>query len=339
MIRRRIAIIVVVLLAYCMSAQDGRADQPPQIVTAAKSEGTVIWYSSVDTATLNTLVGLFNDSHPGITVKALQIGSNLIPAKVMTERAAGKYNADVVTCDQFAFSQLTESDVFQPFQVAGPGNYLKGTLDPKGYWAAFFTDTTVIAWNPDRLKADGLKPPASLADLTKPEWKGKLGMDGSAFNWYQGMLATQKNAQQMLKKIADNKPLVTSGHSATITQLVDGEYDATPTAYGYMAERARLAGRPIEFLSPNPVPVGLELVAILKNAPHPNAARVFVDWLLSKRAQQFFADDGRTPTRTDIKSDLRVFNAKMPFYVMPAPVRSEYNDLVSGYKTLLGIAD
>jgi iron(III) transport system substrate-binding protein len=338
MVGRRTTFIFALLLACVTTARGGFAEQPPAVVTAAKAEGTVTWYSSLDAQTLNALVALFNDSHPGIVLRALQIGSNVIPARVMTERTAGKYNADLVSCDQFAFSQLAESDVFQPLRISDPNDYLKGTIDPKGFWVAFFTDTTVVAWNPDRLKADGLKPPTSLADLTKPEWKGKLGIDGSAFNWYQGVLATQKSAPDLLKKIADNKPLVTSGHTATITQLVNGEFDATPTAYGYMAERARLAGRPIEFFSPSPVPVGLELVAILKNAPHPNAARVVVDWLLSKRAQQFFADDGRTPTRLDVKSDLRVFNAKMPFYVMPAPARDEYNGLVSGYKALLGIA-
>jgi iron(III) transport system substrate-binding protein len=141
----------------------------------------------------------------------------------------------------------------------------------------------------------------------------------------------------MLKKIADNKALVTSGHTATITQLLNGEFDVTPTAYGYMAERARLAGHTIDFMSPTPVAVGLELAGIVKNAPHPNAARVFMDWLLSKRAQQFFADDGRTPTRTDVKSDTRVFNDKMPYYVLPAPVKGEYNDLVTNFKGLLGL--
>jgi len=335
---RAVLAAAIAILAGLAVPQASRADVSAQTAAAAKAEGTVVWYSSLDTVTLNTLVGIFNDTHPGIKLTALQIGSAVIPARVMTERAAGKYNADVVACDQFAFSQLAESDAFQPFKPSEPGKYIKGTLDPKGIWVAFFTDTTVIAWNPDRLRADGLKPPTSLADLAKPEWKGKLGIDGSAFNWYQGVLATQKNARDMLKKMADNKPLITSGHSATITQLVNGEFDVTPTAYGYMAERARLAGRPIEFLSPSPVSVGLELVAILKNAPHPNAARVLVDWLLSPRVQQFFADDGRTPTRTDIKSDLRVFNAKMPFYILPAPAKDEYNGLVSNFKAIFGIA-
>jgi iron(III) transport system substrate-binding protein len=312
------------------------AEQSPDIVSAAKTEGTVVWYSALDAATLNGVVQLFNDSHPGIVLKALQIGSSVIPARVMTEQAAHYFNADIVSCDQFGFTQLSDSKLFKPFKPS-EHEYAPGMLDPKGIWATLYTDTMVLAWNPDRLKAAGLRPPRSLAELAQPQWKGRIGIDGTAFNWYQGVLATQKNANTVLAKIADNKALITSGHSATITQLENGEFDVSPTAYGYMAERARLAGRPIDFLSPDPVTVGLEQIGIMKTAPHPNAARVLADWLIGKKAQQFFADDGRTPARTDVKSDKRVFDAKMPFYILPAPQRGEYNDLVSHFKALLGI--
>jgi iron(III) transport system substrate-binding protein len=337
-LQRVLTVAAAACLALLGDVSSGAAQTSSQIEAAAKAEGTITWYSSLDNVTLNGLVQLFNDSHPGIVLKALQISSSIVPARISTERAAGKYIPDAVTCDQFSCSQLAEAGAFQRFSVANPKLYLKGTIDPKGYWVAFQTDTTVLAWNPQRLKADGLKPPASLADLVKPEWKGKIGIDGSAYNWYQGLLASQKNAQDMLKKIVENKPLITSGHTATITQLMNGEFDVTPTAYGYMAEHARLAGRPIDFLYPTPMPVGLELIAILKNAPHPNGARLLVDWLLSKRAQQFFADVQRTPARLDVKGDERVFNSKFPFFILASPARDEYNGMVSNFKALLGIA-
>jgi iron(III) transport system substrate-binding protein len=314
------------------------ADQPASVVSSAKSEATVIWYSALDAPTLTALVDLFNAGHPGITVRPLQISSNAIPARLLTERTGGKYNADVVSCDQFAFAQLAESDVFVPFKVDAPAQYLRGAIDPKGAAVAFFTDTTVIAWNADRLKADGLRPPTSLADLARPEWKGKIGIDGTAFNWFQSVIATQKNGRDLLRKIAANGPFITSGHSATITQLVNGEFDVTPTAYGYMAEKARLAGRPVDFVNPNPLPVGLEYAAIVKNAPHPNAARVLVDWLISKPAQEFVASDRRTPTLMGVKGDEHVFSDRQPFYVLQLPDRAEYNGLVSEFKALFGIA-
>jgi ABC-type Fe3+ transport system substrate-binding protein len=103
------------------------------------------------------------------------------------------------------------------------------------------------------------------------------------------------------------------------------------------SERARRTGKPIDFLTPSPVIVGLEPVAIAKNAPHPVAARILVDWLLSKEMQQFFADE-RTSARSDVTNDARIFNLKMPFYILHAPDKTEYNAWVSAYKALLGIA-
>lgn len=305
--------------------------------TAAQTEGTVTWYSVLDAPTLEALVALFNRTHPGIVLRTLRIASNLMPARVMTERLAGADTADLVTCDRFEMSTMLAANVFRRLALPDARNYLPGAVDPRGAWVALFVDTSVLAWNPQRLKSDGLRPPAALADLAKPEWQGKIGIDGNAVNWYQAMLATQKNAATILKKIADNRPMITTGQTATITQLVDGEYDATPTAYGFMAEHARLAGRPIDFSPLAPTPVALTVTAIPKAAPHPNAARVVLDWLLSKTAQQFFADRGRTPTRTDVASDVRVFNPRLPFYVIPAPTQAEYTRLVSGYKAILGI--
>ncbi|HXF34924.1 MAG TPA: extracellular solute-binding protein [Candidatus Acidoferrales bacterium] len=308
------------------------------VSAAPSAESTVVWYSALDRQTLNTVVQKFNAIHPGLTLEALQSGSALIPPRVMTEQTAGKYNVDVVSCDQFGLSQLADAGLFQRYKPRDADKFIKGAIDPKGYWVSLLNSTTVIAWNPQRLKLDRLSPPKSLDDLAKPEWKGKLGIDGVAYNWYQGLLATRKDAPALLKRLADNKPLITSAHNITIAQLINGEFDATPTAYGYLAERARRAGKPIDFLTPSPVIVGLEPVAIAKNAPHPIAARILVDWLLSKEMQQFFADDERTSARSDVTNDARIFNLKMPFYILPAPDRTEYNAWVSAYKALLGIA-
>lgn len=335
--KQRRLVILLALAIGLLGARAGFAEQPPSLVNAAKSEGTVTWYSVLDAPTLDALVTAFNKTHPGIVLRTLRIGSNLMPARVMTERMAGTSHADLVTCDRFEMSQLIDADIFQPIDVPDPQRYFQGAIDSRRSWVALFLDTSVLAWNPQRLKEDGLKPPTSIEDLGKPEWRGKIGIDGNAINWYQGILATHKDAGALLKKIADNKPMVTSGRTAAITQLINGEYDATPTAYGFMAEHARLAGRPIDFVPLSPTPVALTLTGIPKGAPHPNAARVVLDWLLSKPAQQFFANLGRTPIRTDVASDVRVFNPRMPFYVMPAPTKEQYSRLTADYKAIFGI--
>jgi len=336
---RALATFTLLAAAFAGGPSAGVAATSPVVAAAARTEGTVVWYSALEAPSLNMMVQKFNASHPGIVVQGLQIASTRIPARVMTEQSAGKVQADVVSGDQFSVSQLAEIGALQPFAVSDPEKFVKGSIDPKGLWAALFSETTVIAWNPQKLRADGLRPPGSLADLAKPEWKGKLGVDGQAFNWYQAVLLTQKNASETLKRIADNHPLITTGHTVTVTQLANGEFDATPTAYGYMVEERRLAGQPVDFVNLVPNLVNLEPIAIVKDAPHPNAARVLIDWLLSPEGQLLIAGTGHTSRRIDVAGNPRIFNPKEPAFVMPAPDRNAYNAMVNGYKALLGVGN
>ena len=251
----------------------------PQVMSAAKTEGTVVWYTSVDTKAVNAIVTRFQETHPGITLQVLRTGANQIPPRIMTEQTAGKFNADLINGDLLAMSQLIAAGALQTYHPSEANKFVKGSYDPNGYWISIYNATTVIAWNPQKLKADGLQPPKSLADLAKPEWRGKIGLDASAFNWYSGVLATQPDAAELLKKIVENKPVLTEGHTVTVAQLETGEFDVTPTAYGYMANHERSLGRPVDFLNPKPLLVDPAPLALARNAPHPNAARVLLEWL------------------------------------------------------------
>jgi iron(III) transport system substrate-binding protein len=312
----------------------------PQVLTAAKQEGTVVWYTSIDTRAINAVVQRFGETHPGITIQVLRTGANFIPPRIMTEQAGGKYNADIVNGDMLSINQLVQAGALQPYHSNELTKFVKGSYDPAGYWSSIYNATTVIAWNPQKLKADGLQPPKSFADLAKPEWRGKIGLDASAYNWFMGMLETQPGAVDLVKKIADNKPILTDGHTVTVTQLEAGEFDVTPTAYGYMANKEHDLGRPVDFLTPKPVIVDLAPLAMVKNAPHPNAAKVLIDWLLSKEGQQYLIEvSDRPSSRTDVQNPPRVWNSSMQFYMLPAADKARYNSVVTQYKAILGVSN
>lgn len=318
----------------------GRAAVPQSVMDAAKKEGVVVWYTSVDTKTLAALVQRFQQANPGITLQTLQITSNLIPARLITEQRGGRYNADVVSGDIVPMSQISAAGALQKYRPADADKFVKGAIDPNGYWVSLYNDTTVLAWNPRKLTADGLKPPSSLADLTKPEWKGKIGLDSTAYNWYQGLTETDPSAQDYMKKLMANKPLITQGHTNTVTQLEAGEFDVTPTAYGYLADKDHRAGLSVDFINPKPTFTGVTPVGFVKNAPHPDAAKVLLDWLLSKNGQNALIQlSGRPSGRTDVANNPDVFNPKMQLHFLRTPNQTEYNMLVSQYKDLLGITN
>lgn len=318
----------------------GSAAVPPSIMEAAKHEGTVVWYTSVDTKTLAGVTARFEQAHPGITLQTLQITSNLIPARIITEQRGGKFNADVANGDVVPMSQLVVAGALQPYHPAEADKFVKGSIDPGGLWTTLYFDTTVIAWNAKKVQADGIKPPTSLADLTKPEWRGKIGLDSTAYNWYQGLLEIDPNAADLLKKIMANKPLLTQGHTNTVTQLEAGEFDVTPTAYGYLADKEHRGGRDVDFVNPKPLIVGLTPVGFVKNAPHPNAARVLLDWLLSREGQNALIElSGRPSARSDVQNNPNVLNGRMQIHVIKTPDSAAYNALVSQYKQLLGVTN
>jgi iron(III) transport system substrate-binding protein len=306
---------------------------------AAKKEGVVVWYATMNTKDMNLTAEAFMKAHPGIRVETLRLGSSQLPARIFTEQRAGKFNADAISGDAFQVMQLMDAGAFDKYKAPDADKFIKGTIEPSGLWTNLYQNTTVIAWNPQRLKADNLKPPTSFADFAKPEWKGKFGFDTGALNWYMGVLQTDKNGADLAKRIAANAPVKTSGHTQTVTSLESGEFDATPTAYGYMAEERKRAGKPVEFLNPSPLFVTLNPIGLAKNAPHPNAARVFIDWLLSKDGQQFIAErgGGEISSRTDVKNNPAIWDPKRPYVIINTPSPAQYNDLEKQFRSMLGL--
>lgn len=306
---------------------------------AAKREGVVVWYTTMNTNDLALTVAEFGRTHPGITLKPLRMGSAQLPPRVLTEQKAGSYNADVLTVDLVQLAQLQSAGALQPYKIPEADRFLPGTVDPNGWWANSFMNTTVLAWNPARLQSDHLAPPRSLADLAKPEWRGKFAVDTAALNWYLGTIdGDKKDGAALLKRLGENQPLKTEGHTQSVVQLEAGEFDATPTVYGYMAQKDRRAGRPIAYLIPKPLIVSLNATALAKNAPHPDAAKVFMDWQLSREGQQWMVEHGlgHISSRTDVRNDAELWDAKRPYVIVRPPSPAQYNAAVRAFRQLFG---
>lgn len=336
----RRATLLLTVAALGASLASTSLPAPGASLDDAKKEGVVVWYATMNTEDMDATAAEFMRTHPGIKVESLRLGSSQLPARIVTEQRGGKYNADVISGDDFQFSQLISVGAIDKYPQPQAAAFLKGTVDPNGYWTNLYLNTTVIAWNPQRLAADHLKAPTANADFAQPAWKGKFGFDTGALNWYMGLVEDSKTGgADLAKRIADNQPVKTSGHTQTVQSLETGEFDATPTAYGYMAYQEKKAGKPVDFINPTPLLVTLNPVGLAKNAPHPNAASVLIDWLTSKDGQTFIAQrgGGEVSSRTDVKSTPAVFDPKHPYQVLQAPSPTQYNALEQQFRTVFGL--
>lgn len=282
------------------------------LAAKAATEGSVTWYVAIGEKDIPPIVAAFNKTYPNIKVQVLRLSADQIPARVMTEQKGGKYNADVITGDALQVVQLEHAGALPPYDPPDTPDLPEGLSLPSGYRAVAYVNTTVIAYNPDEIAKLHLSPPTSWQDLTKPEWKGHFSVDPSAVSWYDSLIHTMGHDQALalFKALGENDPIPVESHSQAIDQVASGEPPAGATIYGYMASTTKKkTPTRMEFTNPNPLPVSLNLTSIGKNAPHPAAARLFDNWLVSKEGQQAIVDvSGDTSLRPDVKNDTSVWD-------------------------------
>lgn len=338
-------------LAGCgSSGESGSGDQSSynsmsvsDLAAKAATEGSVTWYVAIGEKDIPPIVAAFNKTYPNVKVQVLRLSADQIPSRVMTEQKGGKYNADVITGDALQVVQLVHAGALPPYDPPDEAPLPEGLSLPAGYRGVAYANTTVIAYNPDEVAKLGLSAPTSWQDLTKPEWKGHFNVDPSAVNWYDSLIQTMGHDQALalLKALGANSPVPVESHSQAVDQVFAGEPAAGATIYAYMASTAKKkAPTRMAFTNPNPLPVSLNLTTIGKNAPHPAAARLFDNWLVSREGQQAIVDaSGDTSLRPDVKNDTTVWDPTMwkPAWGNPTLSPEDYNTELAEMKSALHV--
>ena len=301
---------------------------------------TVVWYTTFSSDDVNPMIAAFNKKYPGIKVQALRLSANQLPTRVFTEQRGGKYNADVVSGESVYVSQLINAGALAPYTPPDQPPLPKGLTLPSGFRGLVYANTTVIAYNPAAVKAHHLQPPTSWQDLTKPQWKGQFSIDPEAVNFYQSMIATMGHAKAfaLMKGLGNNHPPFVESHTEALTQVQSGEPLATATAYGYKAaDLKKDTPSRLAFVNAKPLPTSLSMIDLVKNAPHPDAAKTFIDWMESKQGQQAVVGiTNHVSLRPGVSNDPAVWDpAKWPPIWVGALTSKVYNQYVKEYAQAL----
>lgn len=312
-----------------------------QLAAAAAKDGSLTWYTTFAADDVASMVKAFNKLYPQVTVKTLRLSADKIPARVSTEQRGGKFNADVISGNSSYVAQLIQTNALQPYNPPDAAPLPTGLDMPAGYDSYTYVTTTVLAYNPTVLKQDGLPVPKTLQDLTKPEYKGKFSIDPGAVNIYDSTVTSlgPDAAKNLFTDLGNNGPRFVESHTEAVTEVEAGEPPIAATAYGYKAasEKRKSPGN-IDFVNPNPLPTGVDLLDIAKNAPHPNAARLFVDWLSSRAGQQSVVDiTNHTSLRSDVTNDKTVWDPATwpPVYSNPNLPSATFNQYLADMKKTL----
>jgi iron(III) transport system substrate-binding protein len=299
--RRLVLALMAAALAMPALSSTARSEETlDQLYQEAKKEGGVVMYTSVPGFLLDRWKELFEKQYPGVPVTYFRSGTGKVLARIESERRAGQVGGDVVwMADPTTFTGLVASKALLSYRPP-EWDAISLAKEPNGYYVAGRILVGVLLVNKKLLP----NPPQSFAELTKPEYKGKVviasPLVSGSTNIIDGVLwkdprfgwdyfdALKKNDVLVLNDVPDVARSVASGERAVGISL---------TLYKYQPE---FKDSPMEIVFPSegavavPSPVG-----ILDKSPHPAAAKLFYRFLLSPPAQAVLAESGIYPARND----------------------------------------
>ncbi|MBA2690085.1 MAG: extracellular solute-binding protein [Burkholderiales bacterium] len=308
------------LVLMCCALVAQAAEQPwDELVAAAKREGKVVVLGPADPQVRQELPAAFK-ARFGVTLEYLGGRSSESTARLRAERSAGVYTADAVLAGiQTMATILHREKMLDPVkpalilpEVVDGSKWKKGKLwfmDPEQQYVLrlFNTAGPVFYINTQAVKPADLR---SARDLLNPKWRGKISahdptVPGPGSN--QAARFYLRFGEEFVKQLYVDQKLMISRDRRQLTDwLMRGTYPISFDAEDDQLERMRKEGLPVMAIYslpdlPGTLSGGEGQVALLSHAPHPNAAKLFVNWIASKEGLEIYSRTrGGAPTRSDI---------------------------------------
>ena len=268
----------------------------PALIEAAKKEGKLSWYTSVDLPVAEKIAKAFEAAYPGVSMKVERSGAERIFQRIAQEYQSRIYNCDVVNSSDAAhliiWKRASMLASFLPEEVAK--YFPKEHWDPDGMYASWRVTLSPIAYNASLVKAE--EAPRGFMDLLAPKWSGKIV---KAHPGYSGtiMTATQQLSRDLgwayFEKLAKQKVMQVQSAADPPKKVSAGERAVMADGTEYMVNLLQSRGEPIEEVyAVEGTPLVTGPSAVLARAANPNAARLFYAWSMTAEAQQLNVEIG-----------------------------------------------
>lgn len=273
------------------------ADQA--LVDAAKKEGKVVVYGSLESGPMDGIKAAFTKKY-GISVEYFRAASNKTLDRVLTEHRAGRTLSDVVVTNRGPMLLLKKENIFAKYVSPENENFPADLRDPDGLLSPIYRLVVVgILYNTKLVKPEDA--PKSLEDLLTPKWRGKWVMPDPSRHFTTGVWVRNleqlygKEWMTLVKKMADTKPQLVESFIPAVQKVISGEAHAGITYVKYVYAFGQ-EGAPLDYVRlPKMLADGHHL-GIQAKAPHPNAARLFQDFFISREGLEILAKEGEFVT-------------------------------------------
>ena len=278
------------------------ADRSARLLERARQEGSVTVYTSLAPTEAQPLVDAF-EKKTGVKVNLWRALSDSVVKRAVSESQAKRHAVDVVETNGPEMESLAREQVLAEFHSPHLADLPPAIIPKHGLWVPDRLNFFVVAYNPNKVKASEL--PKTYEGFLDPKWKGRIALEATDAEWMAGVVKTWGEARGLafFNKLGALKPDMRKGHVLLAQLISSGEVEVGLTAYHANAQSFKKRGAPVDWAPVEPVIARPQGIGVARHAPHPHAALLFADFVLSPEAQEMLNSMGRTPASRAVKTD------------------------------------
>jgi iron(III) transport system substrate-binding protein len=285
-------------------------DRQERLVKAAKQEGELLVYTSIPQEYAQKIADAFEKKY-GVKPTIWRASAVDVALRVITESRGGRFAADIVEANSTDMETVNREKLLQAVDSPYAKELIPEAISPDKKWYGSRLNITTQAYNTTQIKKEEL--PKTYEDLLDPKWKGRIVIESKSEEWFADVVKDmgEEKGLNYFKKLAATNGLPNRKGKGLLTEMVAaGEVPIALTIYNYRAEQLKSKGAPIDWFVIEPAVARVNSVAIPIKAPHPNAAMLFHDFMLSD-VQNMMVEMDMVPANTKVATNLNKFKMKI----------------------------
>jgi iron(III) transport system substrate-binding protein len=275
-------------VSFAVALSVALAAQAPSRLADARREGTLTLYTSLAPTESTPLAAAFEKKY-GVKVQLWRGLSEEVVQRTITEARGRRYAVDVIETNGPEMEMIARERLLA------------------SAWSPDRLNLFVVGYNTAKVKRAEI--PATYEGFTDPKWKGRIALEATDSEWMATLIKATPGGKGMdlVRRLAALQPSLRKGHVLLASLVAAGDVPVGLAMYNSNIETLKRKGAPIDYVPVQPVVARPQGIGIAKNAPHPGAAQLFSEYVMSPEGQKLFESMGRVPASTSVKSTLNDF--------------------------------
>jgi len=292
---------ILVITGFLARAEVPSVPDLGKLMEGASKERSLTIYHSTLYEDTKILTDNFLRKYPFIKLHTYRAGQVALINRIMSEHRAQAQKWDVIILNTLLLNDLKKQEALQRYLIRDASAYDGGFRDNEGFWYGLLINAQVLGYNTRIVKSADI--PRSFMDLLDPKWIGKIAIDAEPYDWLMCLEKQwgREKTWNYIKNLSQQRPKVLRGRGLLTQLLAAGEIPLSIPLYNYRIEQMKKDRAPVDWVALDPVSANITGIALSEKPSNPSAARLFLEYTLSREGQHDVRELGRIPARLEIK--------------------------------------